>query len=138
MSLQELGTIMGILIVDRVGRRKMLIQSTCQSLVAMVVLAAILARYTSPDTGLMSAIPSRAAIILVSGASTTHLSPLQRKVLHLPSCPTGICYHPGAHYSWRAACHFLLCTTAVFKNKTLPFLPPRSRTNPFCPLFSAQ
>ena len=56
---------MGILIVDRVGRRKMLIQSTCQSLVAMVVLAAILAVYTSPATVVMSAIPSRAAIILV-------------------------------------------------------------------------
>jgi len=63
--LQELGTIMGILIVDRVGRRKMLIQSTCQSVVAMVILAAILAEHTSENTILMTALPSRAAIILV-------------------------------------------------------------------------
>lgn len=56
---------MGILIVDRVGRRKMLIQSTCQSVVAMVILAAILAEHTSENTILMTALPSRAAIILV-------------------------------------------------------------------------
>jgi MFS family permease len=65
LAAQELGTIMGILIVDRVGRRKMLIQSTIQSLVAMIILAGILAKYTDENTMIMAPLPSRAAIILV-------------------------------------------------------------------------
>lgn len=63
---QEVGTILGVLIVDRVGRRKMLIQSTIQSLIAQVVLAIIFAVSTDSSTQIMGAVPARATIILVS------------------------------------------------------------------------
>lgn len=63
---QEVGTILGMLIVDRVGRRKMLIQSTIQSLVAQLVLAIVFAVSTDSSTVMMGAVPARASIILVS------------------------------------------------------------------------
>ena len=65
MALQEVATIAGMFLADKVGRRQMLIQTTVQSLIAQAVLAGILARFTDADTIQMGPVPSKAAIILV-------------------------------------------------------------------------
>lgn len=64
--MQEVATIAGMFLADKVGRRHMLIQTTVQSLIAQAVLAGILAKYTDANTIEMGALPSKAAIILVS------------------------------------------------------------------------
>lgn len=66
LVVQEVATIVGMFLADRVGRRAMLIQTTIQSLAAQAVLAGILARYTDESTTQMGPLPSKAAIILVS------------------------------------------------------------------------
>ena len=65
LILQEVATIAGMFLADKVGRRQMLIQTTVQSLIAQAVLAGILARFTDSDTIQMGPVPSKAAIILV-------------------------------------------------------------------------
>lgn len=69
MWVQEVATIVGMFLADKVGRRNMLIQTTFQSLIAQAILAGILAKYTNPETVDIGPLPSRAAIILVNRAS---------------------------------------------------------------------
>ena len=53
--------------MDKIGRRKMLIQSTIQSLLAQAVLAIIFAVSINEDsTFTMGSVPARASIILAS------------------------------------------------------------------------
>ena len=66
IGLQEVATIAGMFLADKVGRRQMLIQTTVQSLIAQAVLAGILACFTDSNTIQMGPVPSKAAIILVS------------------------------------------------------------------------
>ena len=64
--LQVLGTIVGILVVDKLGRRKTLIWSTIQIIIAQIALAIVLAVSTTSDTVTMSKVPAEASIVLVS------------------------------------------------------------------------
>lgn len=78
-----MGIILGILIVDRVGRRKMLIQSTIQSLVAQLVLAIVFAVSTDSSTVAIGPIPARASIILVRNLPGKTCMAWQNSVLRL-------------------------------------------------------
>ena len=81
--MQEVATIAGMFLADKVGRRSMLIQTTVQSLIAQAVLAGILAKYTNADTTEMGPLASKAAIILVSCFNLTSNS-RQSKFCHKP------------------------------------------------------
>ena len=84
--------------MDKIGRRKMLIQSTIQSLLAQAVLAIIFAvSINEADTFTMGTVPARASIILAS------LLLLLPPDVHAASCCIfpPCCHRSMEQRSWR-------------------------------------
>lgn len=72
--MQVLGTIIGIFLVDRIGRRKILIQSSVQTFIAELALGIVFAYSVTTDTAVLAATPSVASITLVSSLAHMRLT----------------------------------------------------------------
>ena len=72
--MQVLGTIFGIFIVDRIGRRRILIQSSIQTFLAELVLGIVFAISVDAQTTVVSGVPAISSIVLVRRASSAALS----------------------------------------------------------------
>lgn len=71
MFLQVFGTILGIFLVDKIGRRKILIQSSIQTFIAELALGIVFAYSVDTDTVTLGSTPSIASISLVRSLLTT-------------------------------------------------------------------
>ena len=79
--MQVLGTIFGIFIVDRIGRRRILIQSSIQTFLAELVLGIVFAISVDAQTTVVSGVPAISSIVLVRRASSAAVTPTDSRPL---------------------------------------------------------